>query len=115
MTLGGVTLSDHLVLDGLETAPLVSHSQRRTLTGESVVQAAPMVGGRALSLLADGHLTLDQIQAVRALAGQVVTLTHGRGTFTVLVIGMDIEQFFFDNVDPVGNSRYSGRINMIEI
>ena len=114
MTLGGVTLSDHLVLDGLETAPLIAHSQRRTLTGESVVQSAPMSGGRALSLRSENHLTLEQINQVRALAGQAVTMVHDRGTFTVLVVGIDVEAAF-DHADPKTDDWYSGTINMIEV
>ena len=114
MTLGNVTLSDHLILDGLETAPMVAHSQRRTLTGESVVQAAPMVGGRALSLRSENHLTLEQINQVRDLAGQVVSLVHHRGTFSVLVISIDVEAAL-DHADPKTDDWYSGTINLLEV
>lgn len=115
-TLGGVTLSEHLVLSGLEPAPGVVHSQRRTLLGESVVQVAPVQGGRRLSLSGENHFTLAQIQAVKALesAGQAVTLVHDRGTFTVLIVGTPVEPAV-DYADPAADDWYSGEILLIEV
>ena len=115
-TLGSVTLSDDLILEGLETAPPIAHSQRRTLTGESVVQAAPVSGGRKLALAGDNHFTLADIEAVQALAGagQPVTLTHHRGTFTVLIVSIEVEPAF-NHADPQPGDWYSGRINLIEV
>ena len=115
-TLGTITLSDDLVLEGLETAPPIAHSQRRTLTGESVIQTAPISGGRKLALVGDNHFTLADIEAVLALArvGQQVTLTHHRGTFTVLIVPVEVDPAF-NHADPQPGDWYSGRINLIEV
>ncbi len=115
-TLGTVTLSDDLILEGLENAPLIAYSQRRTLAGESVVQVAPVLGGRELALVGDNHFTLAEIEAVRALAeaGQPVTLTHHRGTFRVLVVSIETDPAV-DHADPRPDDWYAGRINMIEV
>lgn len=114
--LGSVTLSDDLVLSGLETAPDIAVNQRRTLAGESVIQTAPITGGRTLTLAGENHFTLQQIQDVKALAaaGQSVTLTHHRGTFSVLITGTPVEQAI-DYADPTAAEWYSGKITMIEV
>ena len=99
VTLGGVTLSDDLVLLGLETGGRVASSLRYTLGGVAVVQAVPLSGGRELVLQSENHLSLAEVQAVRdieALA-EPVTLVHHRGTFSVL------------------NTGISGTITMIEV
>ncbi len=115
-TLGTVILSDDLVLDGLENAPVAASSQRRTLGGESVVQVAPVTGGRNLALVGENHFTLDQLQQIRSLArtGQQVTLTHHRGTFNVLIVGIEAAPAV-DVSDPDSGAWYSGTINMIEV
>ena len=114
--LGTVELSDHLVLSGLETAPDIAVSQRRTISGESVIQTAPVAGGRKLTLSGENSFTLAQIEAVKALAamGQPVSLVHHRGTFTVLVAGTDVEPVE-DHADPGPDDWYSGDITMIEV
>ena len=115
ITLGGITLSDHLVLSGLETAKDIVVNQRRSLTGESIIQSGPVSGGRTLTLSGDKHWTLAQIQAVKALAalGQTVTLVHDRGTFTVLIVTTPVEPVI-EYVDPAATDYYSGDITMIE-
>jgi len=115
-TLGSVTLSDHLILSGLETAPDIVVNQRRTVGGESVVQTAPVSGGRSLTLAGENHYTLQQIQDVKALAaiGSPVTLVHDRGTFTVLISDLDVEPTIkFAN--PAAADWYSGEIFLIEV
>lgn len=114
--LGAVTLSNDLILSGLETAPDIAYSQRRTIEGESVVQVAPVSGGRILTLSGENHFTLAEIQAVKALAaaGQAVTLTHHRGTFSVLIIGTPVDPTF-DRSNPATDAWFSGDITMIEV
>jgi len=114
--LGGVTLSDHLILEGLEIAQGIVINQRRTITGRSVIQSAPLVGGRTLFLTSESHLTLQQVNDIKQLenAGLPVSLVHPRGTFNVLISGMDITQ---DEqcVDLDVDAWFSGTINMIEV
>lgn len=115
-TLGSVQLSDNLVLDGIESAPGIAWSQRRTIMGASVVQVTPVSGGRRLTLVSGGHLTISQAEAVRTVmeAGQPVTLVHHRGTFSVLVVSIEVEP---DTryADPAPGDTCSGTITMIEV
>lgn len=116
--LGGVTLSDHLVLDGLETAPGVVVNQQRTLTGVSVVQVGVLHGGRSLVLRGDKHFSLAQIQAVKAVevTAQAVTLSHHRGTFNVLITGTPVApEQIRSNPEEDPGIMYSGEITMIEV
>jgi hypothetical protein len=115
-TLGGLALSADLVLNGLENAPDLAFSQRRTLAGVSVVQSAPVLSGRVLTLESDGHLTLAQVQAIKALAaaGQEVALVHSRGSFTVLIVGVSVEPVF-ESSDPEATLWHSGEITLIEV
>ena len=115
--LGAVTLSDHLILGGLEAAPGVGHSARRTLGGRMYVQVGPSFqGGRTLTLEAENHFSFADINAVKALesAGLPVALVHHRGAFTVLVTGVEVESTF-NYADPTDEDWYSGTITLIEI
>lgn len=115
-TLGPLTLSEHLILSGLETAPDITVSQRRTLAGYSIVQQGFNIGGRTLTLQGRGHFTLAQIKAVKALAalGQPVTLIHHRGTFVVKIIGTPVEPAV-NYSDPDDTVWYSGEITLLEV
>jgi len=116
VTLGAITLSDNLVLSGLESSADIVINQRRTLSGNSVVQTGPMIGGRTLTLQGEDHFTLSQIQAVKAMAtlGQPVILKHHRGTFTVLIIGTPVEPTF-DHANPDVTAWHSGEITLLEV
>ena len=114
-TLGGVSLSPSLVLTGIEAANSWIYPQRRTLSGASVVQAAPVVGGRTLTLVSEYHLTLAEVTAIKAVAalGQPVTLIHHRGTFTVYIVGVAVDPAI-DHSDPDGTEWQSGSITLLE-
>lgn len=116
ITLGGISLSDHLILGGIETAPDLAYSQRRLIGGASYVQTDAIIGGRELTLSGENHFTLAEITAVKALAAamQPVTLVHHRGTFTVLIVAVEATPTFA-HADPDDDSWYSGSINMIEV
>jgi hypothetical protein len=116
--LGALSLSDDLVLSGLETAPDIVVSQKRTLSGRSVIQTAPISGGRTLTLSAERHYTLAQVQAVKALAalGQPVTLSHHRGTFQVLITATALEaDDASQHANPTAAEWYSGDITLLEV
>jgi energy-converting hydrogenase Eha subunit H len=116
VTLGGIDLPMHLVMDGIETAPPIASSQARTLSGASVLRSLPLIGGRTLSLTSDGVLTLAQVSQIQALAqaGQKVTLSHHRGQFAVIVIGIAATaRLAYANPDAA--TPYDATITMIEV
>ena len=115
--LGDLELSDHLILKGLESAPGVAYSARRTLGGRMVVQVgATLSSGRTLALVSENHFTLAQILAIKNIesAGLPVTLVHHRGTFTVMVVEVT-DNPTINYSDPEPDDWYSGTINMIEV
>ena len=120
ISIGGLVLSDHLYLDGIDNAQMVAYSARRTLGGRMVVQVSPsLVGGRVLSLQSEGHINHSQLASIKAMEslGRVVTLIHPRGTFSILITGTELEpDTMFSDPDSAaaGTIWYSGKINMIE-
>lgn len=116
VSLGGVILSDHLVLEGLETGPLVAYSIKTTLGGSAIVQSDDMDAdiGIKLRLQGENHFTLQQIQDVRALRGQTVELIHPRGTYQVIVLKTPAEPAI-NYADPVADDWYGGEIIMITV
>ncbi|MGV0961799.1 MAG: hypothetical protein ACOYB1_18395 [Limnohabitans sp.] len=119
-SLGTRTLSDHLILQGLESAPAVAYSARRTLGGRMVTQRGPtLASGRELALQSENHLTYADVAALKAIyaLGQPVTLTHPRLTATVLITGLDV-QADTEFVNPSASGAdpwYSGTINLLEV
>lgn len=116
ISLGGITLSDHLVLTGLESAQLVGYGVIQTIGGKAYVQsdANDPVAGVELTLSGVNHFTLSEIQALRDLRGQTVELVHHRGTFNVLIINTPVEPAV-DYADPQDDDWYSGEIQMITV
>jgi len=116
MILGSLTLSDHLVLNGLESAAPIAWTARRTLGGRQVVQSMPLSGGRLLTLIGENHFSLSDISDIQALAAlnQPVTLTHDRGTFTVLIAAVDPEPAVL-LADPESTAWYSASISLQEV
>mgnify|MGYP000907484342 FL=1 len=120
ITLGALTLPDNLVLLGIESAPAVSYSVRRTIGGRAVVQVGPPTpGGRTLQLQSEGHLGHANVAAIKAIevAGQVVPLSHPRGTFSVLVVAVELEpdQQFVDPTESGADPWYTGTITLQEV
>ena len=115
VTLGSITLSEDLILDGLDAAP-VRVNQRRTLAGRPITQAAPMPGGRTLTLSGEHHWTYDQAAAIRALSGigQPVTLSHHRASLQVLIVGIELEPSI-TYANPSGSDWLSGSITLLEV
>jgi len=90
VTLGGITLSDHLALRGLDDRPVIAQNVLPTLMGGVVVQQLAIAGGQPLSLVADetgGSITYKQAEDVRGLqtSGDPVVLSHPRGSYTVMI------------------------------
>jgi|LGVE01.1.fsa_nt_gb hypothetical protein len=116
MILGPLTLSDHLILDGLETAAPVVHSYRRLIGGAGVLQTDGNQGGRVLRLVSIKHLELAEVVAIQGLvaARQPITIVHHRGTFTVLIIETNVEPDR-QRANPTADEWYSGEIVLQEI
>lgn len=115
VSLGGITLSDHLILT---IGPAgVAHSQRRLIGGASVVQADGNIGGRSLMLQGEHHWTLGQVEQLRSLEALAlpVDLVHHRGAFTVLIIDSSDLTPSTDYANPTDADWYSGSLTMIEV
>lgn len=121
ISLGALTLSNHLYLDGIDNAPGRGGSSKRLLSGRMVVVVGPVLDkGRTLSLQSEGHITHAQVASIKAMEklGQEVTLTHPRGTFTVIIAGTELEpDELLSNPDSAaaGAIWYSGTITLIEV
>lgn len=115
VSLGGITLSDHLALTiGQLPAGI---SQRRLIGGASVVQADGSSGGRSLTLSGEHHWTLAQVESLQLLqaSGQAVTLVHHRGTFQVVISDTSELSPSIEYANPTAADWYSGSISMIEV
>ena len=118
-TLGSVTLSGELILDGLESCPLIAHSVRRTMGvgSRAVIQSVAIgVAGRELTLSGGSHFTLAIIQDLQTLArlNQPVELVHQRGVYSVLITKIEAEpEVSF--ADPTSDDFYSAVIYMVEV
>lgn len=117
VSLGGITLSDHLTLD-IKGAG-AAYSQRRLIGGASVVQADGSSGGRTMILNSAMHITkvqLEQIRSIQAL-GQAVELVHHRGSFAVVITDTSDMADDLDIADPDNDPTLtvSGNITMIEV
>jgi hypothetical protein len=115
VSLGGIVLSDHLVLDIGPSG--VAHSQRRLIGGASLLQVDGNSGGRQLTLGGTNHWTLGQVEQIRALeaAALPVLLVHHRGTFSVVITSTADLQPMRAYANPIGSDRYSGTITLIEV
>lgn len=114
--LGGIELSNDLVISGLESAPDIVYNPLRLVTGELFVQTAPVIGGRVLSLKGKNAFTLQQIVAIKVIAamGQAVPLIHHRGTFNFLITGTPVEPVI-EYADPDPDEWYDGEITGIAL
>ena len=71
ITLGGVTLSKHMIWEDEDAYGLVDSVAVRTLAGNLIVRDQALVKGRPITLTAredQGWLTKTQVDAVRGLA-----------------------------------------------
>lgn len=117
VSLGGITLSDDLTLAIGQNAP--GYSQRRLIGGASLVQADGSSGGRELILNSQRHMTIVQLEQIRALqaTGQAQTLVHHRGTFQVLILDTSEMTEDDDYADPANDpdASVSGNITLLEV
>lgn len=113
ISLGGISLSDNLLLKGLRGEPVAVDVQRSE-GGVAQVLVAQMEGGRVLGL--EGYFTAAQVDALMdmAMLRQPVTLVHPRGTFSVLITGSSLEDWI-EYVEPDPDDFEVGTINLIEV
>jgi hypothetical protein len=118
ITLGGLSLSTSLYLDGLENSPGLAMSTTPTLGGRMINTIGPVItGGRSLKLQSDNHITHAQMLSIKAMEmlGQKVTLVHPRGTFYVYISGINLTpDIQLSNSDSATDLWYSGTINLTE-
>lgn len=115
VSLGGLALSEHLLLDiGPASAGM---SQRRLIGGALLVQTDPATGGRSLTLSGENHWSLAQVEAVRALQSQglPMELVHHRGTFAAVIADTSDLTPSFGYADPAPDDWYTGSITLIEV
>lgn len=115
VSLGGIALSDELVLDIGPAAAAVS--MRRLIGGAACVQTNPASGGRTLTLSGEHHWTLGQVGQIRnaQALGMPVTLVHHRGTFSVVIVDTADLTPSIPYANPQDADWYSGSITMIEV
>lgn len=115
VTLGGIVLSDQLVL--IVGQPEIGYSSRRLIGGANVVQVDGCDGGRVLTLEGVNHWTYGQSEQIRALqaAGLELTLVHHIGTFQVIVTDTSELTPTRKFRNPIAETLYTGSITMIEV
>lgn len=118
VSIGGMALSDDLVLDGLETSRPAAVSVRKTLGLKTVVRslAGETTGGRLLTLSGEYHFTLAELSAIRDLqaTGSALSLVHHRGTFTVVILAIEAEPATV-YANPGSDAWYSATITLQEL
>lgn len=125
ISLGAITLSDDLRLDGVPGMSTTGMSVRRTF-GSPVVQKCPLLGGDQLSLVASmngnsltGYFTGAQISAIAVLrdAGSPVALSHYAWSGMVIVPKNALDQLeqVDDVSDPDDTTWYTGQIPLITL
>lgn len=117
VSLGSLPLSDHLQLS--IDAAAAGINQMRLIGGASVVQTDAAVGGRTMRLQSKRHMTIVQLDAIKAMqsAGLPVALVHHRGTFQVVITDTAAMEEDFYRADPDNDTTLtvSGTITMIEV
>lgn len=123
--LGNTILCDDLQLTGLEETKRVAATTYTSLGGESSTIAVPLsTSGRPLDLISRksgdrlyGFFTQAQLDSIKAIeeTGLPATLIHPRGTFTVLVAGVENPQQVFEVNDPTPDRIYTAIIKLIEV
>ncbi len=120
ITLGAITLPDHLVwLDEFDWLP-IAHSSERSLTGKLLVEEASLIKGRPITLSSD-WATRDVLQQLYALAsqpGQTHALVLDSRTYTVMfrhgeqpISAVPIKP----SADPSANDFYQLTLRLIEV
>lgn len=116
VSIGAITLSDHLLVPELKNMARRVTSTRYTMGGRAVIQSAAIANGQQITLVDEGPLgvlTGTQIDAINAYqaSGEVVTFVHHTGTWRVIVLAVEVEQGI-RYADPIGADTYFGRITM---
>lgn len=122
ITLGGITISDNMYLDGIENASLASLQSERTVDGLSLTAAKATPGGRLLTLgsVVDSSImgiwcqsVIDEIKAIEAVP-QVIELNYHGDTYNVIIESVDFTQLF--KFEPVTeNKKYTGQVTLKEV
>jgi hypothetical protein len=123
-TLAGISLSDSLFLNGVETENVITVNVLRSLTGEAIPQAATLSGGNELELMTvtnDGSLTgkwcqhqLDALKIIMKSGLEVPLIDRYGRVFNVILTDIDVNQY--DQREPVSPAKvWVGSVTMIEV
>lgn len=114
--LGGIALSDNLIIKGLIGEDETAVSSRRTITGRLLYRVDSRPKGRTLTLIGKNHFRRGQLAALKPVKDQglPVTLSHRLGTFTVLIVALP-EESQIEFCDPDANIMMSGEIKLLEV
>lgn len=123
ITLGGVDISNNMYLSGLESAPLVSVEQVRTIDGVSYVRSTPTPGGRTFTLGTQSKTgtviglwcstVIDQVKVLESLADPV-TLDYRGDIYEVIIVETSFDPFHAFEVEGP-NKKFTGTITLIEV
>lgn len=123
ITLGALSLNSNLFLDGVDSMRLTTVSISRTILGKTIIQYGPAPAGHELQLISSrnsnrlrGFFLQSEIDAMKVMETTVeqVTLVHPRGTWQVIVNGINVEPVFKVNDHPA-NCRLTGSIQLLTV
>ena len=124
ITIGGIPISDNMVLSGVTNSSQVVSQQRRTLEGYSSVLVSRKFGGRTLTLgsdTSDGSIMgiwcksdIDAIKAIELLCAPIDINYRGELYRGYVVDTSDFTPLFkWEQESP--NKKYTGKITIIEV
>ena len=122
-TLGGVTISDNMYLDGVLDAPLSGSTQKRLLGGGSVVFIQPQIGGRKFTLgTINGSVgtqglwcqqTIEDLKVFESNT-QSIVLDYRGDLYDVVITKMQFTPFQQNQLESP-TKPYTGTITLIEV
>lgn len=123
ITLNGVTISDNMFLDGIESSSNVIYTKKTSIGGVSKVYAKRKVNGRELSLgtQEDGKIQgiwcksqIDQIKEIEKMAVPVILNYRGIEYNVMVVDTSNFKPLHIFEIEG-SNKKYTGKILMIEV
>jgi len=123
VSLGGITLSEDLELNGVINNPNVLAQINQTLGGNIVIDGLTMFSGKELVLGStssansfSGFFIKEQVDQLAVFRDtlQTLELIHHLGVFSVIITEIEL-QVVNERVDPDSSTWYIGTVTMIEI
>lgn len=120
ISIGGIVLSDHLLMPGIKNQVTRAGSTRYTMGaagGRAVYISVPILNGQVLELVDPSEMgaftgtQVDAINEFRATADEV-TFVHHLGSWQVVVVGVEVTQAD-GYANPSANDLYTGTISLM--